>query len=117
VTPLIREMVAFTGSIDDSPLKPEEMMWFDAGRLSPTEAIRVPANLMMNLPFPKTAIATIDTKGVKVVAVGSRKKPLLHWVASHMRKNAHKQWDVKEHLRGVHEFRMDGFHVKLEAAA
>ena len=50
-------------------------------------------------------------------AVGSRKKPLLHWVASHMRKNAHKQWDVKEHLRGVHEFRMDGFHVKLEAAA
>jgi len=43
MTPLIREMVAFTGSIDDSPLKPEEMMWFDAGRLSPTEAIRVPA--------------------------------------------------------------------------
>ena len=67
MTPLIREMVAFTGSIDDSPLKPEEMMWFDAGRLSPTEAIRVPADLMMNLPFPKTAIATIDTKGVKVV--------------------------------------------------
>jgi len=67
MTPLIREMVAFTGSIDDSPLKPEEMMWFDAGRLSPTEAIRVPADLMMNLPFPRTAIATIDTKGVKVV--------------------------------------------------
>ena len=67
MTPLIREMVAFTGSIDDSPLKPEEMMWFDAGRLSPTEVIRVPADLMMNLPFPKTAIATIDTKGVKVV--------------------------------------------------
>lgn len=67
MTPLIREMVAFTGSIDDSPLKPEEMMWFDAGRLSPTEDIRVPADLVMNLPFPKTAIATIDTKGVKVV--------------------------------------------------
>jgi len=67
VTPLIREMVAFTGSIDDSPLKPEEMMWFDAGRLSPTEDIRVPADLVMNLPFPRTAIATIDTKGVKVV--------------------------------------------------
>ena len=31
MTPLIREMVAFTGSIDDSPLKPDEMMWFDAG--------------------------------------------------------------------------------------
>lgn len=67
MTPLIREMVALAGIIDDSPLRPEEMMWFDAGRLSPTEAIRVPADLMMNLPFPKTAIATIDTKGVKVV--------------------------------------------------
>ena len=66
MTPLIREMVALTVDIDYPKIAPEEMMWFDAGRLSPTEAIRVPADLMMNLPFPKTAITTIATDGVKV---------------------------------------------------
>jgi len=58
--------------------------------------------------FPTVAY-TVDLSESRDIATDAR--------LSHMRKNAHKQWDVKEHLRGVHEFRMDGFHVKLEAAA
>lgn len=46
--------------------------------------------------------------------IGSRKRPLLHLVASHIRKNANKIFDVKSHLRGVHEFEIDGLKVKLE---
>jgi hypothetical protein len=46
---------------------------------------------------------------------GNRKRPLLHWVASHVKENRKKQWDVKEHLRGIHEFVIDGMSVRLEA--
>jgi len=49
--------------------------------------------------------------------IGSRKRPLLHLVASHIRKSANKSFDVKSHLRGVHEFEIDGFNVKLEGVA
>lgn len=49
--------------------------------------------------------------------LGNRKRPLLHWVASHLKKNSERQWDVKAHLRGVHEFVIDGMSVRLEAAS
>lgn len=45
---------------------------------------------------------------------GNRKRPLLHWVAKHIRRNQSEEWGIKSHLRGVHEFSIDGMHVKLE---
>ncbi len=46
---------------------------------------------------------------------GSRRKALMHWVASHVRRSKDKEFQVKEHLRGVSEFDIDGLHVKLDA--
>lgn len=46
---------------------------------------------------------------------GSRRKALLHWVAKHVRRTASGEHDVKAHLRGVHDFEIDGLKVKLEA--
>jgi hypothetical protein len=48
---------------------------------------------------------------------GSRRKPLLHWVAKHLRRTRKPDApaEVKEHLRGVHKFDIDGLHVELSA--
>lgn len=46
---------------------------------------------------------------------GSRKRPLLHWVAKHMRRTSSKPCEVASHLRGVHKFQIDGMNVELEA--
>lgn len=45
---------------------------------------------------------------------GSRKRPILHWVASHIRSRNSSEFNVREHLRGVHEFTIDGMNVRLE---
>jgi hypothetical protein len=47
---------------------------------------------------------------------GTRKRPLLHWVAKHLKRNRTKEWPVSEHLRGIHEFSIDGMKVKLEGS-
>lgn len=46
---------------------------------------------------------------------GSRRKAIMHWVAGHVRKTATKDAKVREYLRGVTEFDIDGLHVRLEA--
>jgi hypothetical protein len=48
---------------------------------------------------------------------GSRRKALLHWVARHTRRTGRGVADVKAHLRGVHQFDIDGFNVTLKGAA
>lgn len=45
---------------------------------------------------------------------GTRKRPLLHWVAKHLKRSRTKEWPISEHLRGIHEFSIDGMKVKLE---
>ena len=59
MTPLIREMVAH------SP-EPTSFMWFDAGKLDWTDHVRVPVEIIMNLPFKRTAICAIDRHGTKL---------------------------------------------------
>ncbi|MBX9959450.1 MAG: hypothetical protein K2Y15_04880 [Burkholderiaceae bacterium] len=49
--------------------------------------------------------------------VGDRRKSLLHWVAKHSRRTTGGLTVVKEHLRGVHQFEIDGFSVTLKGAA
>lgn len=46
---------------------------------------------------------------------GDRRKPLLHWVAKHTRHTTKGDRDVKSHMRGVHEFEIDGLRVRLTA--
>lgn len=58
MTPLIREMVTL------SP-EPESATWFDVGQCTRIEAMRVPADVLMHLPFPRTAIVGIDNTGKK----------------------------------------------------
>jgi hypothetical protein len=59
MTPLIREMVAH------SP-EPTSFMWFDAGKLDWTDHVRVPVDIIMNLPFRRTAICAVDRHGTKL---------------------------------------------------
>lgn len=73
MTPLIQEAVKFAP-------EPETAMWFDVGNMDLIEGIRVPIDVLMNLPFPRTGVAGIDktgqhfslwmTQGDKTVAVG-----------------------------------------------
>jgi len=67
MTPLIREMVAH------SP-EPTAFMWFDAGKLDwrfdadklEMDDIRVSVDIIINLPFQRTAICAIDRHGTKL---------------------------------------------------
>jgi len=58
MTPLIAEMVRL------SP-EPEKAMWFDVGQTESMDAMRVPADVLMHPPFPRTAIVGLDTTGKK----------------------------------------------------
>lgn len=58
MTPLISEMVRL------SP-EPERATWFDLGELTRTENQRVPVEVIMHLPFDKTAIVGVDKDGAK----------------------------------------------------
>lgn len=44
-----------------------------------------------------------------------RRKAILHWVAKHMRSTTKGQTEVREHMRGVHQFNIDGLRVRLAA--
>lgn len=45
---------------------------------------------------------------------GSRRKSIVHWVASHLRKSTKgNEHEVKRHTRGVQEFVIDGIRVRL----
>jgi len=46
---------------------------------------------------------------------GGRRKAILHWVAKHLRRSGNKESPVKEHMRGVHEFTVDGLMIRLSA--
>lgn len=48
------------------------------------------------------------------VLPGGRKKAILHWVAKHLRQRGEKQFPVKEHTRGVHDFTVEGLRVRLD---
>lgn len=58
MTPLICEMVKFAP-------EPESAMWFDVGLMDSMDAVRVPIDLLFNLPFKRTAIAGTDKYGIK----------------------------------------------------
>jgi hypothetical protein len=45
---------------------------------------------------------------------GARKKAIVHWVAKHLRSSTRgKSHAVKQHTRGVQEFKIDGLRVRL----
>ena len=56
MTPLIRNAVTFAP-------EPETAMWFDVGQMDATEKLKVPAEIIMNLPFKRTGIVGLDTAG------------------------------------------------------
>lgn len=57
MTPLIQRMARLTP-------EPEKAMWFDLGPTVRVEAQRVPLALLLNLPFPNTAICGTDKDGL-----------------------------------------------------
>ena len=57
MTPLIRKAVTLAP-------EPETAMWFDVGQMDATEKLKVPAEIIMNLPFRRTGIVGLDTAGI-----------------------------------------------------
>ena len=53
MTPLIRKAVTLAP-------EPETAMWFDVGQMDATEKLKVPAEIIMNLPFKRTGIVGLD---------------------------------------------------------
>lgn len=58
MTPLIQQAVGLAP-------EPETAMWFDVGQLAPAQDTMVPIDTLMHLPFKRTGVAGIDTKGRK----------------------------------------------------
>jgi len=59
MTPLIQEAVRLAP-------EPETALWFDVGVMEPlTESTRTPIDVLLNLPFKRTGIAGVDSKGRK----------------------------------------------------
>lgn len=56
MTPLIRKAVTLAP-------EPETAMWFDVGKMDATEKLRIPAEIIMNLPFKRTGIVGLDMTG------------------------------------------------------
>lgn len=56
MTPLIQQAVRLAP-------EPETAMWFDVGLMKPIGDTRVPADILMHLPFKRTGVAGIDTQG------------------------------------------------------
>lgn len=59
MTPLITELV------QHAP-EPEAFMWFDVGHLARAEDQRIPVDIIMHPPFPRTAMCATDMHGVKM---------------------------------------------------
>jgi len=59
MTPIICEAIKFAP-------QPETAMWFDVGVMEPlAESTRTPVDVLLNLPFSRTGIAGVDSKGRK----------------------------------------------------
>ena len=58
MTPLICEAVRLAP-------EPETALWFDVGMMEPIFDKRIPADVVMNLPFKRTGIAGVDSKNRK----------------------------------------------------
>ena len=59
MTPLIQEAVRLAPH-------PETAMWFDVGTMEPlAESTRTPVDVLLHLPFKRTGIAGVDSKGRK----------------------------------------------------
>ena len=56
MTPLIQKAVRMAP-------EPENAMWFDVGQMERWEGGQVPADLVLNLPFPRTGIVGYDQDG------------------------------------------------------
>ena len=60
MTPLIQEAVRLAP-------QPETAMWFDVGVMEPlAESTQTPVDVLLNLPFSRTGIAGVDSKGRKI---------------------------------------------------
>lgn len=58
MTPLICEAVKLAP-------EPESALWFDVGVMEPVTDTKIPADVVMNLPFKRTGVAGMDGKGRK----------------------------------------------------
>lgn len=60
VTPILQRAVRLAP-------EPETALWFDVGRMDPIDAKRLPIDVLMHLPFKRTGVAGVDSKGREFV--------------------------------------------------
>ena len=72
----------------------------------------------VELTFPVEENAYLEAFALRdapTTAQGKR-RALLHWVAKHIRRTKHGNTEVRRHMRGVHEFNLGGYGVRLWSA-
>ena len=68
----------------------------------------------VHVPVPLDAYKEVFALREAPVTPGGRRKAIVHWVASHMRRSIHgAEHKVGRHTRGVDEFTIDGLRVRL----
>ena len=72
----------------------------------------------VELTFPVAEHAYLEAFALRdaPTTAQGRRRALLHWVAKHMRASRHGRGEVKRHMRGVAQFDMGGYRVKLWSA-
>lgn len=72
----------------------------------------------VELTFPVSEDAYLDAFALRDApnTAQGRRRALLHWVAKHMRTTKRGRNEVKRHMRGVTEFDMGGYRVRLFSA-
>ena len=72
----------------------------------------------VELTFPISEEGYLEAFAMRDAPVSAqgRRRALLHWVAKHMRRANKNPVEVKRHMRGIHEFDMGGFKVRLHSA-
>ena len=115
--------VVITGTHDQSSRQPDGELLIlaasiveDANRPG-TFQTTVSDGVGVILPVPQGEHLDIFRLRDSPCTAGGRRKPLLHWVAKHLRKTAKAEVEVKEHLRGVHQFGIDGLRVTLNGGS
>lgn len=103
-----------SGNVDGNSLVLSASIIEDASRTGCfTASVRDTAGIIFPVPYG----AQIELFKLRdgPMTQGGRRKAILHWVAKHIRRRGDAESAVREHIRGVHEFTVDGLNVRLTA--
>ena len=71
-------------------------------------------NAIINFGVEEEMVKSLVFARDEPLTTAGRKRPILHWVAAHRRRLEKKiEVDIRKHLRGVTEFKIEGLHFEI----